>query len=161
MVIDASIYNDSCHSTVLTLDDVLTSDKKLIAFFDRDSASEALTAMSENVTVFRAVNAVSEGGLHHKSVAVRGEVARIFDLVVAQMGAERVMGSSPEFQERIFADGAILLVDGSLDVRTHAKRVFTELMTHSKFETTLKEHVKDGQLKQMQKALDNVQSSRK
>lgn len=48
--------------------------------------------MSENVSVFRAINAVSDGGLHHKSVAVKGEVARIFDLVVTQMGAERVMG---------------------------------------------------------------------
>ena len=46
--------------------------------------------MSENVSVFRALNAVSEGGLHHKSAVVRGEVARILDLVVAQMGAERV-----------------------------------------------------------------------
>jgi hypothetical protein len=54
--------------------------------------------MSENVSVFRAVAAVSEGGLRHKSVVVRGEVARIFDLVVTQMGAERVMGSSSEFQ---------------------------------------------------------------
>ena len=61
-----------------------------VTFFYRDSASEALTAMSENVSVFRAVNAVSEGGLHHKSAVVRGEVARILDLVVAQMGAERV-----------------------------------------------------------------------
>jgi len=45
------------------------------------------------------------------------------------MGAERVMGCSSEFQEHIFADGAELLTDGSLDVRTHAKRVFGELVT--------------------------------
>jgi hypothetical protein len=77
------------------------------------------------------------------------------------MGAERVMGSSPEFQERIFADGAVLLVDGSLDVRTHAKRVFAELMTHSKFDAALKEHVKENQLKQMQKTLDSIQGTRK
>jgi hypothetical protein len=50
-------------------------------FSDRDSASEALTAMSENVSVYRAINAVAEGGLNHKSAVVRGEVARIFDLV--------------------------------------------------------------------------------
>jgi hypothetical protein len=62
-------------------------------------------------------------------VVIRGEVARIFDLVVTQMGAERVMGSSSEFQERIFCDGAELLTDGSLDVRTHAKRVFGELVS--------------------------------
>ncbi len=141
------------------------------------------------------------------------------------MGAERVMGSSSEFQERIFCDGAELLTDGSLDVRTHAKRVFGELvsifyktlpikqssekifsyvsmfwaiilkgnhnktlfqiwflftgfgifihrfylkkglfftqMSHAKFETTLKDYVKDSQLKQIQKSLDTIQGSRK
>jgi hypothetical protein len=39
--------------------------------------------------------------------------------------------------------------------------VFTELMAHSKFESALKEHVRDSQLKQMQKALDNIQNSLK
>ena len=73
----------------------------------------------------------------------------------------QVMGSSSEFQERVFADGAVLLVDGSLDVRTHAKSIFAELMTHSKFEAALKDHVQDSQLKQMQKALDSIQSARK
>ncbi len=112
--------------------------------------------MAENVSVYRAVVAVSEGGLNSKSVVVKGEVSRIFDIVVTQLGAERVMGCSSEFQERIFCDGAVLLTDGSLDVRTHAKRVFTELMSHSKFEATLKDHVKDKQLSQMQKTLDAI-----
>ena len=112
--------------------------------------------MAENVTVYRAFSSVSEFGLQSKSVVVRGEVARIFDLIVTQMGAERVMGSSNEFQERVFKDGAVLLTDGSLEVRTHAKRVFAELMSHSKFEAALKDHVKDPQLKSMQKNLDAI-----
>jgi len=34
-------------------------------------------------------------------------------------------------------------------------------MSHAKFESTLKDHVKDSQLKQIQKALDTIQGSRK
>ncbi len=75
----------------------------------RDSSSEALTAMAENISVYRAIHAVSDGGLHHKSNVVRGEVARIFDIIVTQLGAERIVGSSKEFQEIVFGDGALLL----------------------------------------------------
>ncbi len=41
--------------------------KKSMLYIFRDSASEALTAMAENVAVYRAIIAVSEGGLHSKS----------------------------------------------------------------------------------------------
>ena len=117
--------------------------------------------MAENVSVYRVITSVSEAGLQSKSVVVKGEVSRIYDIVVTQMGAERVMGSSAEFQEHIFRDGAILLTDGSLEVRTHAKHIFGELMSHTKFEATLKDYVKESQLSLIQKTLDSIHGPRK
>ena len=54
--------------------------------------------MVENVTVLKAMQVVVGGGFGHKSVVVRTNVARLVDKVVTQLGAERVMGSSKEFQ---------------------------------------------------------------
>ena len=54
--------------------------------------------MVENVTVLRAAQVVVGGGFGHKSVVVRTTVARLLDKIVTQLGAERVMGSSKEFQ---------------------------------------------------------------
>ena len=59
--------------------------------------------MVENVTVLRAMQAiVASGGLGHKSVVVKTNVARLVDKVVTQLGAERVMGSSKEFQASLY-----------------------------------------------------------
>ena len=68
----------------------------LFAF--RESCNEALDVMVENVTVLKAMQVVVGGGFGHKSVVVRTNVARLVDKVVTQLGAERVMGSSKEFQ---------------------------------------------------------------
>jgi len=65
--------------------------------------------MAENVSVYRALHAVSDGGLHHKSNVVRGEVARIFDIIVTQLGVDRIMGCSKDLQEIVFGNGADLL----------------------------------------------------
>ena len=54
--------------------------------------------MVENVSVLKALQVVVGGGFGHKSVVVRTNVARLIDKVVTQLGAERVMGSSKEFQ---------------------------------------------------------------
>ena len=64
----------------------------------RESCNEALDVMVENVTVLRAAQVVVGGGFGHKSVVVRTTVARLLDKIVTQLGAERVMGSSKEFQ---------------------------------------------------------------
>ena len=71
--------------------------------------------MVENVTVLRAAQVVVGGGFGHKSVVVRTTVARLLDKIVTQLGAERVMGSSKEFQaglqSKIFFLVFLLLFD--------------------------------------------------
>ena len=54
--------------------------------------------MVESVSVYRGLEVAITGGINHKSQIVRTVVARLMDKVVCQMGAERVMGSSKEFQ---------------------------------------------------------------
>ena len=53
-----------------------------------------MSVMCENVSVFRALQSVIAGGLNHKGVAVRAEVARLMVLLVEALGSARVMGSS-------------------------------------------------------------------
>ncbi len=73
--------------------------------------------MSENVSVFRALDAVVHGGIYHKSVVVRTCVARIVDRVVCLLTASRIMGASKDLQHLVIGQGSKMLMDGSLDVR--------------------------------------------
>ena len=112
--------------------------------------------MTENVTVFRALSAVINGGINHKSVAVRTEVARLVDLMISQLGSIRVFGSSKEFLELFMPNGAKLLTDGSIEVRTHAKHMFGELIRHEKFEGITKEYLRENERRDIKKTLDSL-----
>ena len=112
--------------------------------------------MSETVTVFRAVQSVINGGLNHKSTVVRAEVARLLDMVVCALGSARVMGCSREFHELLIPSCAKLLTDSSLEVRTHTKHLFSELIKHDKFDGLLKETLREYERQDIQKALDSL-----
>ena len=115
-----------------------------------------MSVMCENVSVYRALASVISGGLNHKGVAVRAEVARLAVLLVEALGATRVMGSSRDFQLLLVPSCAKLLTDGSLEVRTHTKKVFAELMRHEKFDVLLKETLTEQETNSIRKALDTI-----
>ena len=115
-----------------------------------------MTVLVENVTVFRALSAIITGGINHKSVVVKTEVARLFDLIVTQLGSMRVFGSSKEFLELLFPNGAKLLTDGAIQVRTHAKHMFGELIRHEKFEAMTKEYLRENERRDIKKTLDSL-----
>ena len=112
--------------------------------------------MVENVTVFRALSAIITGGINHKSVVVKTEVARLFDLIVTQLGSMRVFGASKEFLELLFPNGAKLLLDGAIQVRSHAKHAFGELIRHEKFEAMTKEYLRENERRDIKKTLDSI-----
>ena len=124
--------------------------------FCREAGGEALTAMSENVTVYRALLSITSGGINHKSVAVRTEVSRLMDLIVCALGSTRVVGCSKEFLEILLPNGAKLLTDGSVEVRTHAKHMFSELIKHDRFESLSKEYLQEHERRDIKKTLDSL-----
>ncbi|XP_059088940.1 uncharacterized protein LOC131885033 [Tigriopus californicus] len=124
--------------------------------FIRESCAEALDVLVETVTLFKALETLVTGGANHKSVVIRSTVARLMDKIVNQMGAERVMGSSNEFQEIIFQQGAKLLKDSGVEVRKYSKHMFAELVRHQRFETTLEKLVKEEDRRDIKRALDSL-----
>ena len=54
--------------------------------------------MVEHVSIYKAITAVYEGGLSHKSVVVRTHVAMLVDHVVTALGPEKFFGSSKDTQ---------------------------------------------------------------
>ena len=68
----------------------------------------------------------------------------------------RVFGSSKEFLELLFPNGAKLLLDGAIQVRTHAKHMFGELMRHEKFESMTKEYLRENERRDIKKTLDSI-----
>ena len=116
--------------------------------------------MVENVTSFRALSAIVNGGINHKSVFVKTEVARLMDLIVTRLGSMRVFGSSKEFLEILIPNGAKLLTDGSIEVRTFAKHMFAELIRHDKFEAITKEYLREEERRDIKKTIDSLYSKR-
>ena len=63
------------------------------------------------------------------------------------MGSSNILDDYPdskdnrETAELIIRTAATLLADGSLDTRTEAKRIFSVLISHNKFEPALKASV--------------------
>ena len=46
--------------------------------------------------------------------------------------------------------------DGSLEVRTHTKKVFSELMRHERFDQLIKDTLTEQETKSIKKALDSI-----
>ena len=94
---------------------------------------------------------------------IRGNVSRIIDSIVfrsdhspnkftdvwCRLGAERFMGCSDELQELVVVEGSKMLMDGSLDVRKHAKHLWGELGQHSRTEGLLKQHLSGSNLREV------------
>ena len=77
------------------------STHRIFSSFIRESCTDALDVMMENITLYSAAAAVVAFGAAHKSVVVRAATARLLDNAVAgALGAERFMGTSREFQVR-------------------------------------------------------------
>ena len=99
-----------------------------------------------------------------RNTVIRGNVSRIIDSIVFRLthsllnliadirhrlGAERFMGSSVELQELVVVEGSKMLMDGSLDVRKHAKHLWGELGQHARTEGLLKQHLSGSQLREV------------
>ena len=119
------------------------------------------------ILYLRSVQAVSSlVGVSQSSrnTVIRGNVSRIIDSIVFRLthsllnliadirhrlGAERFMGSSVELQELVVVEGSKMLMDGSLDVRKHAKHLWGELAQHARTEGLLKQHLSGSQLREV------------
>ena len=111
--------------------------------------------MVENVTALRALQTTVSGS-NHKPVVVRVTVVRLMDKMVTTVGAERVAGSSKEFQEIVMQSGAKFLLDPAIEVRKLAKHMFAELIKHRRFEAMQKEFLSEAQKKDIKKTLDSL-----
>ncbi len=109
----------------------------------------------ENVTAFRAVQCIA-ASTSHKSPVVRTTVARLLDKMVTQLGSERFMGSSKDFQELVMQQGSKMLTDGSLEVRKHAKHLFGDLKRHRKFDSLLMTMLRENERRDIKKTLDSL-----
>ncbi len=62
-------------------------------------------------------------------------------------------------QTCVMEDGAKLLSDGSLEVRTHAKHMFGQLVGHANFEPALRKVIPEKDLRTIKKSLDSIYAS--
>ena len=60
---------------------------------------------------------------------------------------------SPFFQELVIQQGGRAVSDGALDVRKHTKHMFSTLAGHTKFESCLRQHLKDKEVDAVKKSI--------
>lgn len=96
--------------------------------FLRADAHAALDALSRRMGAARVAGLASgTSGARHHSAVVRCSAARLLASLVRRLGGQRFMALPKEYRDKALKAAAELLTDGSLDTRTHAKDVFSQL----------------------------------
>ncbi len=97
--------------------------------------------------------------LKHRSAA-----GRLIANIVEKIGCDNIMDGYPDTPNREIADllvktASTLIADGSLDTRTEAKRIFSVLIGHPKFNEALKNAVTiPSQLEKINKTLSSMKN---
>lgn len=121
--------------------------------FIREDACATLEAMIESVSPNRIVHTMESIGTKHRNTLVRTTTARMTELVVRRLGAERVL---EEMAERILPMLASFLQEGSLDTRMYAKDALAQLVCQPNFESLLRRHVRVELLRNVNKSIVSV-----
>ena len=85
--------------------------------FIKADSNRALDMMLDNVSVARAVTAVTGEGLGHRSSQVRATVARLLAAVVRRLGAVGSLAGQKDITDRLVPAAAQLVREGDLQTR--------------------------------------------
>ena len=103
-------------------------------------------------------------GVHHKNVVARTACGRLLADGSRELGSDAIAKAhgqkeSKDAVELLFQSAALLMCDGSLDVRQQAKRVFSVLLEHQEFQTILRSAVPNQVLQKIHKQLEAMKST--
>ncbi|XP_043278628.1 uncharacterized protein [Venturia canescens] len=124
--------------------------------FLRADSNEALDRMVEHLPPNKTILVIVHRGATHQNAIVRATTARLLASIVDRVGPEGIMCMPRDVREKIIATGAKLLMDGNLEARNQAKRMFRELSRCEVFRKVLKDSVPEATLRHIDKTLRSL-----
>ncbi|XP_076303071.1 uncharacterized protein LOC143221512 isoform X2 [Lasioglossum baleicum] len=124
--------------------------------FLRADSNAALDRMIEHLPPHKTIGVIVQRGAGHQNAIVRAATARLLTSIVERIGPEHTMILPRDVRDKLLCSGAKLLLDGNLDARNHAKRMFKRLIRCEGFHKTLTEAVPDTTLRHIDKTLKTL-----
>ncbi|CAL7945263.1 unnamed protein product [Xylocopa violacea] len=124
--------------------------------FLRADSNAALDRMVEHLPPHKTITVIVQRGASHQNAIVRAATARLLASVVDRIGSEHTLILPKDVKDKLLSTGARLLIDGNLDARNHAKRMFRRLTHCEGFRKALVDAVPDTTLRHIDKTLKTL-----
>ncbi|KAG7203787.1 hypothetical protein KM043_013808 [Ampulex compressa] len=124
--------------------------------FLRADSNAALDRMIEHLPPHRTIGVIVQRGGNHQNAIVRAATARLLSEVVDRVGPEHAMILPRDVKDKLLNAGAKLLMDGNLDARNHAKKMFRRLTRCEGFRRALTDAVPETTLRHIDKTLKSL-----
>ncbi|KOC66267.1 Protein FAM179B [Habropoda laboriosa] len=124
--------------------------------FLRADSNAALDKMVEHLPPHKTIAVIVQRGASHQNAIVRAATARLLASVVDRIGPEHTLILPRDVKDKLLSTGAKLLMDGNLDARNHAKRMFRRLTHCEGFRKALTDAVPETTLRHIDKTLKTL-----
>ncbi|XP_033176604.1 uncharacterized protein LOC100741806 isoform X2 [Bombus impatiens] len=124
--------------------------------FLRADSNAALDRMIEHLPPHKTITVIVLRGASHQNAIVRAATARLLASIVDRIGPEHTLILPRDVKDKLLSTGAKLLIDGNLDTRNHAKRMFRRLSHCEGFRKALTDAVPETTLRHIDKTLKTL-----
>ncbi|PBC32264.1 hypothetical protein APICC_05479 [Apis cerana cerana] len=121
--------------------------------FLRSDSNAALDRMIEHLPPHKTITVIVQCGASHQNAIVRAATARLLASIVDRIGPEHTLILPKDVRDKLLSTGARLLIDGNLDARNHAKKMFRKLTHCEGFRKALTDAVPETTLRHIDKTL--------
>ncbi|XP_044006235.1 uncharacterized protein LOC122851213 isoform X1 [Aphidius gifuensis] len=124
--------------------------------FLRADSNAALDRMIEHLSPQKTVAVIVYRGASHQNAIVRAASARLLLSIVDRVGPDIVMILPRDIRDKFLSASAKLIMDGNLDARNNAKKMFKKLSRWDGFRRALKDSVPETTLRHIDKTLRSL-----
>ncbi|XP_020295110.1 uncharacterized protein LOC109860437 isoform X2 [Pseudomyrmex gracilis] len=124
--------------------------------FLRADSNAALDQMIQHLPPYKTIGIIVLRGASHQNSVVRAATARLLSDITDRIGPDHIMILPRDVRDKLLNTGAKLLMDGNLDARNHAKRMFRRLTLCDGFRKALTDAVPETTLRHIDKTMKTL-----
>ncbi|KYN18996.1 hypothetical protein ALC57_08669 [Trachymyrmex cornetzi] len=124
--------------------------------FLRSDSNSALDLMVQYLPPHKTIGIIVLRGASHQNAIVRAATARLLSDITDRIGPDHIMILPRDVRDKLLNTGAKLLMDGNLDARNHAKRMFRRLTRCEGFRKALTDAVPETTLRHIDKTMKTL-----
>ncbi|KAG5333457.1 TGRM1 protein, partial [Acromyrmex heyeri] len=124
--------------------------------FLRSDSNSALDQMVQYLPPHKTIGIIVLRGASHQNAIVRAATARLLSDITDRIGPDHIMILPRDVRDKLLNTGAKLLMDGNLDARNHAKKMFRRLTRCEGFRKALTDAVPETTLRHIDKTMKTL-----